>query len=92
MLVGNGLMAGTLEDAGRVGLPQSGALTADTGLFRNISGERAVLQVLVVDDDEPMRKACSEIAGRMGCAVVQAESVPAAQAILKYQKIFLKTF
>ena len=89
MLVGNGLMAGTLEDAGRVGLPQSGALTADTGLFRNISGERAVLQVLVVDDDEPMRKACSEIAGRMGCAVVQAESVPAAQAILKYQKIDL---
>jgi DNA-binding NtrC family response regulator len=54
-----------------------------------IDGETAVLQVLVVDDDEPMRKACSEIAGRMGCSVVQAGSVPAAQAILKYQKIDL---
>lgn len=51
--------------------------------------ERPVLQVLVVDDDIDLLKACSEVAAGMGCAVTHAESVEAAQAILKFQKIDL---
>ena len=47
------------------------------------------LQVLVVDDDGQLRDACSEVAAAMGCAVTQAGSVPAAQAILKFQKVDL---
>src|SRR5258707_407532 len=48
-----------------------------------------VLHVLVVDDDAKIREMCVGVAARMGCAVVQAESVPAAQQILKFQKIDL---
>ena len=51
--------------------------------------ETPVLHVLVVDDDAALRGACSEVAAGMSCAVVQAESVPAAQKILKFQKIDL---
>jgi DNA-binding NtrC family response regulator len=50
---------------------------------------RLGLQVLVVDDDPRLRQACCEVALGMGCTVVQAESVPAAQAVLKFQKIDL---
>ncbi len=54
-----------------------------------IAPEAPVLHVLVVDDDAALREACSEVAAKMGCAVVQAESVPAAQKILKFQKVDL---
>ena len=47
------------------------------------------LHVLVVEDDGPVRRACCEVAAGMGCAVVQAENVPAARRILKFQKIDL---
>lgn len=47
------------------------------------------LQVLVVDDDGPVRKACCEIAAGMGFLVTGAESAPEARAILKYQTIDL---
>ncbi len=39
--------------------------------------------LLVVDDDDAVRNACAEIAHRMGFRVHQADSVPAARAILK---------
>ena len=48
-----------------------------------------LLHVLVVDDDESMRKACCQIAAGMGFAVVGAESATAARAILKHQRIDL---
>jgi DNA-binding NtrC family response regulator len=49
-----------------------------------------LLHVLVVDDDEAMRKACCQIASGMGFAVVLgAESATAARAILKHQRIDL---
>ena len=41
--------------------------------------------LLVVDDDEPVRNACCEIARQMGFAVRSAESVPAARGALKLQ-------
>ena len=49
-----------------------------------------LLHVLVVDDDEAVRKACCQIASGMGFAVVLgAESATAARAILKHQRIDL---
>jgi DNA-binding NtrC family response regulator len=54
--------------------------------FENIA---LVLNVLIVDDDQPVRKMCAEIAESMGCEVVEAGSVQAAQEILRFQKIDL---
>lgn len=48
-----------------------------------------LLHVMVVDDDEKVRKACCEIAARMGCPVVGAGNALAAQAILKDHPIDL---
>ncbi|HZY61122.1 MAG TPA: sigma-54 dependent transcriptional regulator [Edaphobacter sp.] len=47
------------------------------------------LHVMVVDDDEKVRKACCEIAAQMGCPVVGAGNALAAQAILKDHPIDL---
>jgi ActR/RegA family two-component response regulator len=47
------------------------------------------LHVLVVDDDAAVRKACCDIVERRGSAAMGAESVAAARAILKHQKIDL---
>jgi DNA-binding NtrC family response regulator len=47
------------------------------------------LQVLVVDDDEPVRRACLEIASSMGLKAVGAGNVFEAQSILKHQTIDL---
>jgi len=48
-----------------------------------------LLHVLVVDDDEAVRKACCEIAAGMGFEVVGAESATAARAVLKQRRIDL---
>jgi two-component system response regulator HydG len=48
-----------------------------------------LLHVMVVDDDEAIRKSCCEIASRLGCAVVGAGNATAAQAILKDRQIDL---
>ena len=45
--------------------------------------EIAAQHLLVVDDDDSVRNACCEIARRMGFHVHEADSVPAARAILK---------
>ena len=47
------------------------------------------LHLLVVDDDEAVRNACIEIAGRLGFAVTGAHDLPSARAILKHQKLDL---
>ncbi len=48
-----------------------------------------VLQVLVVDDDGPVRQACCEIATSMGYQVSSAANAPEARAVLKRQSIDL---
>lgn len=48
-----------------------------------------LLHVLVVDDDDAVRKACCTIAAGMGFAVMSADSATAARAILKHQKVDL---
>ncbi len=47
------------------------------------------LQVLVVDDDGPVRQACCEIAGSMGYQVSSAANLPEARSVLKRQPIDL---
>ncbi len=46
-----------------------------------------VLRILVVDDDAPVRKACCEIAARMGFVPLSAGSVPEARAVLKQHSV-----
>ncbi len=77
-----GLVAGGLNR----GDEPWGGTTGESGAAAEL---RLGLQVLVVDDDPRLRQACGEVAVGMGCTVVQAESVPAAQAVLKFQKIDL---
>src|SRR5271156_193976 len=48
-----------------------------------------LLHVLVVDDDEAVRKACCQIAAGMGFEVVGAESATAAREIMKQRRIDL---
>jgi DNA-binding NtrC family response regulator len=64
-------------------------LEAGAAAGKMIGGQEGIpsLHVLVVDDDAAVRNACCAIAEGMGCAVVGAESVARAQAILKHQKI-----
>ena len=50
---------------------------------RNVTPEVVAQHLLVVDDDDSVRNACCEIARRMGFHVQEADSVPAARAILK---------
>ncbi len=81
---------GMLSDAGV--FTERRSVESEAGC--SMTGQRAVggapgLHVLVVDDDAPMRRMCSEVAAAMGCAVVEAESVQAAQGILRFQKVDL---
>ena len=48
---------------------------------------RPALHLLVVDDDDAVRDACSEIARKMGFVVVAAETVDSARVILKHRKV-----
>ena len=57
---------------------------------RRKSGARnfGVLHILVVDDDEALRKACCQVASKMGFArVLGADSATAARGILKHQRV-----
>jgi len=51
--------------------------------------DMASLHILVVDDDDPVRRACCEIASGMGFTVHGADSVPSARTVLKNQPIDL---
>ena len=92
VLAGNGGIAPALpgEQEGQ-GIAREAGFVLSNGLTvgMGVAASAMVLQVLVVDDDEGLRKACGEVADAMGCAVTQAESVSAAKAILKFQKIDL---
>jgi len=83
------------EDAGTNS--PSGVLVGVSPVSSPEARERAVssaehlglLHVLVVDDDEAVRKACCQIAAGMGFEVVGAESATAARDILKQRRIDL---
>jgi hypothetical protein len=46
-----------------------------------------LIHVLVVDDDEAVRKACCQIASGMGFAVMGADSATSAREVLQHQRI-----
>ena len=69
--------AGTSEE-GRAAQP-----SAQDAIDPGTVGEVVAQHLLVVDDDDSVRSACCEIARRMGFHVQEADSVPAARAILK---------
>ena len=91
---GGGSVSGSTSLKGRPGL--SGNLVgvnasgrgAGEPLHSGLEG-LPVLHLMVVDDDEAVRNACAEIARRMGFAVVAAQDVDAARAILMHQKVDL---
>ncbi len=56
---------------------------------KHVVEQAIALQVLVVDDDGSVRSACCEIAAGMGFLVKEAQSVPEARAILKFQTVDL---
>ena len=78
-----GSMAGEGDVAAQAGRRAGEPVTVAAG------EEKLALQVLVVDDDAPVRRACRDIAAGQGCAVTEAGSVPEAQAILKHQRVDL---
>jgi len=65
----------------------AGATAADAIQFQQV--DLAALHILVVDDDEGLRRACCEIATGMGFTVHGADSVPSARAVLKQETIDL---
>jgi DNA-binding NtrC family response regulator len=67
----------------------AGPVAERTPLQEGGAEHNGLLHVLVVDDDEPVRKACSEVAARMGFSVQTADSATAARAILKHQQVDL---
>ena len=65
-------------------------VSATDGVAASVSAEGVPsLHVLVVDDDESVRKACCDVIARMGSSVVGADSVAGARAILQHRKIDL---
>jgi DNA-binding NtrC family response regulator len=69
--------------------PFGGVAAAEDEAKELAADHMKLLHVMVVDDDEAVRKACCDIAGSMGCAVVGAGNATAAQAILKDHQIDL---
>ena len=77
-----GTLVGVGDPRPHPGLPQA-------QIRANMAESLPVLHLLIVDDDDAVRGACAEIAGRMSFAVVTAPDVPSARAILKHQKVDL---
>lgn len=67
----------------------AGRGTASSGAGLTMEVDISTLHILVVDDDDPVRRACCEIASGMGFTVHAADSVPSAREVLKHQAIDL---
>ncbi|MDQ2925994.1 MAG: sigma-54 dependent transcriptional regulator [Acidobacteriota bacterium] len=78
----------SLEHPERLTVPALGIappppLRTFSGAAFTTSANKAALQLLIVDDDAPVRNACAEIAARMGFITHVADSVPSARAHLQ---------
>ena len=86
--VGNHLVAAGAPSGVLVGVSPVNVPVTDKGVKSSGAANFGLLHVLVVDDDEAVRKACCEITSGMGFALVLgAESATAAREILKHQRI-----
>jgi two-component system response regulator HydG len=73
-----------------VGVSEAGGCTAGQKVAKAGPAEHfELIHVLVVDDDEAVRKACCQIAAGMGFTVMGADSATSAREMLKHQKIDL---
>jgi DNA-binding NtrC family response regulator len=77
--------SGVLVGVSPLGMSET-KLTADQ---EAVTKSLMLMHVLVVDDDASVRKACCDIVERKGSMGIGADSVAAARAILKQQKIDL---
>ena len=69
-------------------IPGPDARPSTTGLSRSLEADRhPPLRILVVDDDSPVRNACSEIASSLGFATQSADSVATARLALAHNSI-----
>ncbi len=82
-----GFRPGMLPSGTFVGAPRAELPSED--LARGARQHIPLFHVLVVDEDESVRTACCEIAGRMGYTATGVATVREAQAILKHQTIDL---
>ncbi len=74
--------------ATRPGAGVESANNSAVRLSRTLDGDQLPpLRVLVVDDDPPLRNACSEIAGSLGFATQSADSVATARLALAHNSI-----
>ena len=94
---------GTHSVAGVTGKPPSAAIAPSSGAPPGVVARGAMyeairasaeeglpaLHLLVVDDDDAVRNACSEIARKMGFVVVSAPDLDGARTILKHHKVDL---
>jgi len=73
----------------RAAIDKAAGAARVTEVAAETSGGRRVVQVLLFDDDVAVRSSCSYIAADLGCEVIQAADVAAAQDLLKLHKIDL---
>jgi two-component system response regulator HydG len=84
------ILAGDAPSGVLIGLtPLGGNAVVEEVQKERVEGHMELLHVMVVDDDEAVRKSCCAIAERLGCSVVGAGNATAAQAILKDHPIDL---
>ena len=69
--------------------PVTAGATGQTTASNAAADHFELMHVLVVDDDETVRKACSEVAAGMGFTVTDASSATSARELLKHQRIDL---
>ncbi len=90
-LSGAALPSGVLVGVTQPGVTQPGTThgTAQGATQNRGATDMSALHILVVDDDDPVRNACCEIARNMGFTVHGADSVPSARAMIKQQVVDL---
>jgi len=88
LMVGDHSITADVPSGVLVGVSPVTAPVVNETAQKSGGGKFGLLHVLVVDDDEAVRKACCQIASGMGFAsVLGADSATAARAILKHQRI-----
>ncbi len=89
-VVGNPMASREVPSGVLVGVSPAGIPVVDKDAKKSGAEHIALLHVLVVDDDEMVRKACCQIALEMGFALVLgADSATSARGILKHHRIDL---
>lgn len=84
---GDSLRGHGLPEAAKGGGFPAAAMVPTAQKKGKFSEPLPTLHLLVVDSDDSVRSGCSEIASKMGFAVVSARDLTSAQSILKHRKM-----